>query len=133
MKTPSLKTTLLANAIFSTGCAVILLAFYQQIAVIMGNHPSWLYLALGIGLLIFAADVALVGTRKTINRKFSQWILWADIGWVVASIVLLVIGQSFLTTTANLLIAGISLMVGLFAVLEYRALADDHKQNILVS
>lgn len=122
MNQHALKNVLLGNAMFSTACGVLLVIAPDTFANLMGSHPEWIYLALGIGLLVFAADVAWVATRKTINKTFATAILWADIGWVTGSAMLLVLGASLFSTMGLLLVVAIALIVAVLSALEYRAI-----------
>ncbi|MCG8671312.1 MAG: hypothetical protein MI867_18040 [Pseudomonadales bacterium] len=119
MNEKALKNVLLSNAMFSVFCGILLIIAAEQIANLMGGHPEWIYLALGVGLILFAADVAFVATRKTINPLFAKMILWADIGWVVASIALLAFAHSLFSMSGLMAILAIAAVVGLFGVLEH--------------
>ena len=120
MNEKALKNVLLTNALFSVFCGIFLIFAPGQIANLMGGHPEWIYLALGVGLIVFAADVAFVATRAAINPLFAKMILWADIGWVLGSVALLAFGHSLFSVPGLMAIIAIGALVGLFSVLEHR-------------
>lgn len=125
MKSLPLKKVLLSNAAFSALTGLILIVDHQSIALLMGAHPAWIYLTLGVGLCIFALDVGFVATRNKINKTWAKMILAADISWVAGSAALIAFGQSFLSNQANILILVIGLLVAIFSFLEYQFIVNN--------
>jgi hypothetical protein len=117
-----LKTTLLANAGFSTICAAICLSIATPLARFIGLEEPLILTVLGIGLLTFAVDLAWTATRPRINRSFTTIIIAADIGWVLGSAVLLIFFSDILSVNGQLLIELIALMVAGFATVQIVAL-----------
>ncbi|MCG8313652.1 MAG: hypothetical protein MI976_10580 [Pseudomonadales bacterium] len=120
MQSQPLKKVLLSNAAFSALTGLVLIAAHPFIAQLMGGHPQWIYLALGIGLCVFAVDVGFIATRNKINEAWVKLILAADVAWVIASVAIIAFGQTYLSYEGNVLILTIALLVTLFSLLEYQ-------------
>jgi uncharacterized membrane-anchored protein len=112
-----LKTSLLVNAGFSLVSGLASLAFAGTIAARTGI-PSWILYALGVGLLIFAADVAFTATRKPINLLFAKLIIGADALWIICSLIVLGISPAALTFEGQLLIELVAIAVAVIATLQ---------------
>ena len=87
----SLKSALLFNALCSTILGVILLFSPSAVAALMGEFNPLILMVLGAGLLLFAADVAWVATRKPISPLLAKMITTADAAWVVATPVVMIL------------------------------------------
>lgn len=112
-----LKNTLLINAVFSLTSGLACLIFADFLSPLTAI-PSWILYALGVGLLIFAADVALTATRTPINPLFAKIIIGADIAWVVASVGVLIFFGSHLTLPGQVLIELIAIAVAVLATVQ---------------
>ncbi|PHQ70594.1 MAG: hypothetical protein COB93_05095 [Sneathiella sp.] len=115
--TSLLGTALLMNAVFSgvTGLACLLFA---DTIVPWTGIASWILYALGVGLLIFAADVAFTATRAPINLVFAKLIIVSDAAWVVGSILLLIFFSGLLTFNGQLIVELIAIIVAVFATVQ---------------
>ena len=112
-----LKNTLLINAVFSLTCGLACLIFADYLSRLTAI-PSWILYALGVGLLIFAADVALTATRTPLNPLFAKIIIGADIAWVVASVAVLIFFGSHLTLSGQVLIELVAIAVAVLATVQ---------------
>ncbi len=112
-----LRNTLLIDAGASLLAGVAALLFAPPLAQITGIAP-WILYVLGAGLVIFAADVALVATRKKINPLFVKAIIAANIAWVIGSGLVLYIYQDRLTFEGMLVIELLAVAVALLTAVE---------------
>lgn len=124
-----LRTILYANVAFTAISALVLLLASRVVAQFLGLASGNFLLALGVGLAIFAADVAWVATRDNLNRSYVTTIAIADAFWVVGSIVLLVGGFVEFTTAGKWAVAIIADIVGIFGVLEFYGLLKWKQQS----
>ncbi|MFN8442005.1 MAG: hypothetical protein U0175_14590 [Caldilineaceae bacterium] len=113
-----LRNTLLANAIFSTLSGLLFTFDAKAVDNFLGTGMPNVILVLGIGILLFAAEVFWISTRPQINRTAAQVVTAFDIAWVVGSWVLL------LTTLVSFSAAGwwatalVADIVAIFAICE---------------
>ncbi len=126
---PRLRTILYANVAFTTISALVLLLASSAVAQFMGLANGSILLAVGVGLAIFAADVAWVATRDNLNRSYVTTIAIADVLWVVGSVVLLVGGWVEFTTAGKWAVAIIADIVGSFGLLEFYGLMKWKQQS----
>ena len=124
-----LRTILYANVAFTAISALVLLLASSAVAQLLGLASGSILLAVGVGLTIFAADVAWVATRDNLNRSYVTAIAIADALWVVSSIVLLVGGFAEFTTAGKWAVAMIADIVGIFGVLEFYGLMKWKQQS----
>lgn len=110
-----LSRTLAANAGFSAVTGVILVVGAAPLSRWL-SIPTWLTIAVGIGLLPFALTVA--KTARSPRREAVLRVILADIAWVVAAAVVLV-GFPRSMSTAGLWSLGlVTVAVADFAALQ---------------
>ena len=114
------KKWLLLNAGFSTLCAIDLLLLNTQLQQWFGFENPWVLPVLGVGLLLFAADLVYVAFRQLDNKKRINTIAIMDAGWVLGSLVLLVFQPFGLSLVAYVCIAVVAAVVGLFGYQQYK-------------
>lgn len=128
-----LRRTLWGNAAFSVLCGAMLVAFAAPVATsaapaassVAGFALALLFELLGVGVVAFGGLCAWVASRAELPRRLAGFICAADIAWVAASALVLVLPVSW--TTAG--IAGIvvvALIVADFGILEYLGLRRLH-------
>ena len=120
MKMPSLSTTLKANAIFSGLCAVTLALFAGPVANFMGTFPPWIFYLLALGLLPFGA--AALWVSRSPSPVAGRFFLMADLAWVVATPIVMLVANPWLSLWGHLMLLDIAIIVGVFAWLEWRGL-----------
>ncbi|MCW5733002.1 MAG: hypothetical protein KIS73_02690 [Enhydrobacter sp.] len=124
-----LRRTLWGNAIFSVVSGVVLVAFATPFAASATHAPlsvagldlAIVFELLGVGVVLFGAVCGWAASRESLPRGWARVIFAADILWVAASALVLVLPVSW--TTAG--IAGIvvvALVVADLAILEYLGL-----------
>ncbi len=117
-----LKKALRANALFSALCAADLLLFSQDAAELMGSFAPLILIVLGIGLAVFAGSLLIVSESSNINVGLAKVITVMDIGWVVGSILLVVIASSWLSTTGIAIIGLVSVVVSICAYFQAKGI-----------
>jgi hypothetical protein len=117
VKSYLLRNTLLINAGTSLLTGGVALAFADPLARWTGIAP-WILYTLGVGLVLFAADVAWTATRNPINPLFAKLIIAADVAWVVGSGLSLLWFQDRLTTEGSWLIEILAIAVAVLAAVQ---------------
>jgi len=79
---------------------------------------------IGIGLFIFAITLFQNAFRKEIKPKQIRLIIIQDWTWVIGSLGLLIWNPFGISVTGNLIIAGVAIMVAIFAILQQRTLNE---------
>jgi len=77
---------------------------------------------LGVGLTVFAIAVGLVAARRETPRTALRVILWADMAWVAATLVLAPMFAAALTGMGLAAVIVVGVAVAVFAVFEANAL-----------
>ena len=120
-----LSATLYANASFSTLTGVVAVVAADSLADSFGVTRPWVFVVLGVGLLGFAAVVALATTwaRRSADphRRLSSVALGvslADAAWVFATLVVLPLAG--MTAVGNIAAVVAALAVADFAVTQVR-------------
>lgn len=77
---------------------------------------------LGVGLTVFAIAVGLVAARRETPRTALRVLLWADMAWVAATLVLAPMFAAALTGVGLAAVIVVGVVVAVFAVFEANAL-----------
>lgn len=114
------RTVLGLNAGFSILTGATLLVAGSALTGVMFAEPAhWqtlVFLALGIGLLIFAIDLVMLASDRFVTKGKVMAVIAADAGWVVGSAALLMFDRHLFTTTGAMIIAGVAALVAVFAL-----------------
>ncbi len=113
-----LKQSLAANLVFSAASGVLMLLAPDWLSAGI-PAPAWLWLALGIGLLAFAVQLAAMLLKPALLQALLLQVVWADIAWVVLATVALLVFLADITRLGVALILGVNLVVALLAALQY--------------
>lgn len=112
-----LRNALRANGAFSTLSGLAFTLGAGPVAAAIGLGDARLLAGVGLGLLGFAAYLAWVSSRPTIDLSTSMQIVFADLAWVVGTVPLVLLDVLSRTgTIAAVLIADVVL---LFAILQF--------------
>lgn len=115
-----LRRVLWGNAIFSTLCALIILIDLGPVSHFLGWPLQWPLALIGVGLLPFAFFVAYVARQQPLQKSLTWVVIEMDVLWVLASIIVLVVGWPASTTVAGKwTIGAVAEVVALFAILQY--------------
>ena len=124
-----LRRTLWGNAAFSVVSGVALAAFAGPFAKVAAHGPVALmgldlaivFELLGIGVVLFGVICGWVASRETLPQGWARVIFAADIIWVAASALVLVLPAPW-TTVGIAGIVVVALIVADIAILEYLGL-----------
>lgn len=81
-----LRAALICNAGFSGLSGLLLVALPEAVAALLGPELPWLMRLLGIGLLLFAADLLHQASRPRLASWRALYASLADLLWVIGSI-----------------------------------------------
>ncbi len=119
-----LQNVLRANAAFSGLSGLLMLVFSARLAETLGGLPLWIVLAIGVGLLVYAADLVWTARAK-VKRSAVALFVAADCGWVIGSALFLLLAPFSPTELGVGLVVGAALIVGLFAGAQALALPEE--------
>ena len=126
-----LRRTLYGNAAFSVVSGVVLAIFAGALvrasvgaapATLLGLEFSTVVLALGLAVLGFGVLCWFIASRPQMPVMLARIILWADIGWVLGSALLLALAAPTLTGWGFALIIAPALVVADLAIFEWLGL-----------
>ena len=110
-----------ANGLFSLSCGLAMTVFAGPVASLLGvSGPGWI-LGLGIVLILFGGSLLVHFRRKRVSQVEAWMISAMDLGWVLASAVLVLLAPEFLSREG--LIAVVLVGVVVLAFFELQALA----------
>jgi hypothetical protein len=125
-----LRRTLYGNTVFSvlSGAALALFASVlarasvSAPATVLGLELGTAILLLGIGVVGFGAICWFIASRPQMPVALAKIVLWADIGWVAGSALLLALAAPALTGWGFALIIGLAVVVADLAIFEWLGL-----------
>jgi hypothetical protein len=109
-----LKNTLAANATFSTASGILLSIFPEKFAELFEVNNALIFRIIGVVLLFFAGFV--FSQVKKYDVKLVKFIISQDALWVVGSLLLVLLQPFGISQTGNNMIAGVAVIIFLFAV-----------------
>lgn len=112
-------TALRANATFSFISGLCFIVFRNMLGEIMNYENELLYGMLGIGLILFAIFLGVISSRIP-KKSVVRSIVIMDIGWVIGSVLLVLIPTS-ISLAGNLLIIILALIVLILAFSQHIA------------
>jgi len=111
------------NAAFSALIGLELIIFPGITAHLMFTDPvGWKPLVLrllGMGLVLFALDLLLMAANRFVTKGEVMLIVFADIGWLIASAAIVLPARHVFTDTGLLMTGIVAAFVGLFATGQY--------------
>ncbi len=116
----NLQKALQYNAIFSGISGVLLILCHQWLAEIFALSNSTAFWVVGIALVFFAGTIVYEISKQ--RRWAVLWIITQDFLWVIGSLILLTINPFGISTTGNMMIGGVALIVLLMGLNQYKAL-----------
>ena len=122
-----LKNTLYGNSIFSFTSGLAFVLFSKAVAGFLGLSASWIILALGAGLLLYGWQIYTTAKTDPINTNFARFAVYADLAWVLGSVVLIFTNLVDFTTAGKWGVAIIADIVLVFAFLQYMGLRQTAK------
>ena len=117
-----LRYAIKGNAFFSISSAITLLLSSRPIAKIMNLSAPNSLVYIGIGLFIFAITLFQNAFRKELQPKQIRFIIVQDWLWVIGSLILLIWNPFEISIMGNYIIAGVAIVVAVFAILQHKTL-----------
>lgn len=117
----TLKNILTINALSSGATGLLLIAYVDLLSRWFGIRETLLLAEVGVFLIAFAVFVIFV-SRKKKNESLVKVVIALDVAWVITSVLVLAIGNAFISGLGVLLIAAVACWVALMAFLQHRGL-----------
>ena len=130
-----LRRVLIANAVFSGIFGLIFifdaapLAAFMGLEYSLGDNANAVLIGLGIALVLFAAELVVLTSRKELKLKEIYGVILLDVGWVVGSLVLLFGNVIELSNGGWWMTAILADIVAVFAGLQYYALRKSQAET----
>lgn len=112
-----LRASHFANAVFSMASGAITIAFASQLGEFMGL-ASVVLTIVGVGVVGFGLAILWNVRRETVDLRLARLTVVLDIGWVVTGAIVIIGFPELMSTGGALMLAAISAVVALFAVLQ---------------
>jgi hypothetical protein len=112
-----LSRAMVDNALFSGGTGLVLVIGARWLDGWLGLN-AWLLASVGVGLLVYAADLAWLSRSDRWLIPGGRLAVVADIGWVIAAAALIAF-TAVLTTRGELALALVSVVVAGFAAAQW--------------
>lgn len=112
-----LRISLRSNAAFSCLSGFVFSLAYIPIASFIGLQIPWIVLVTGLSLILFAIGLYLSSVRETPNLLEAKIAVALDLGWVLASAVIISLG--LLSRSGNWMLVAIADIVLVMAVLQF--------------
>ena len=112
-----LSESLRANCAFSTLSGLLFTFGAGTVADAIGLADARILMAVGLGLLGFAAFLATVSSRPVLDLPTAMHVIWADLAWVVATVP--VVLMDVLSSTGAVAAIAVADVVLLLALLQY--------------
>ena len=123
-----LRIALLANALFASTTGLFIIIAPETVAGLLGVAVHPLLAAIGVGLVVFALDLAHQGTRKRVLTWRAAYATVLDLTWVAGTVVVLAMQSPSFTTTGVTLIAAVGTLVLGFAI--WQGWGIDHAHRV---
>ncbi|WP_051217365.1 hypothetical protein [Paenibacillus assamensis] len=113
-----IRKVLMVNGVSSGGTALLLLLFPGFVGELTGLDNQAALMGAGAYLLLVVAFTFIIASRKIVAPKAVLTLSVIDFLWVVKGVVLLGASSPFLTAIGTAAVIFITVVVGVFAVLE---------------
>jgi len=114
-----LQKALTMNAIFSLTSGLIILLTRKWLATQIPMF-DWLWIFVGVNLLGFAAVLFLLRNNLSWAKKWTGFVVIADIAWVLITLGAYFIYRDNVTALGMGLVFGVNIVVGSLAYLQYK-------------
>ena len=122
-----LRIALLANALFASATGATIIIAPAFVAGLLGITYHPILTAIGVGLVVFALDLAHQATRRRILTWRAAYATVLDLAWVAGTVVVLATQHHSFTATGVAIIAGVGALVLGFAIWQGRGIDDAHR------
>lgn len=114
-----LKTAIAANATFSGVSGLTLWVMRDWISRHI-SAPDWLFVAISLGLMVFALQLVLMIKFNTLANKLIMSVVYSDISWVLLTTMALVALFDSFSLVGIWMVIGINLIVSSLAWLQFQ-------------
>ena len=114
-----LKYALGANALFSASSGFLMLFAHGYFS----SHiplPAWAWMLIGVGLLIFAVDLAVLAYKPSWAGRLTPMVVLSDVAWVALTSVATLWFIDVLSIYGVLMILAVNFVVGSLAYFQSR-------------
>jgi hypothetical protein len=118
------------NAVSTAACGVGLLATREILPALFGLDGPMLLDLLAVGLLVYAGLLAVAAHRRPVTRQALIAFTVADVAWVAASAIVLLLFWADFAAVARVLVIAVALVVEVFATLQLRAAGKGHDARL---
>lgn len=123
-----LRIALLANALFAAATGSFILVTPATVVDLLGIAYHPILTAIGVGLVVFALDLAHQATRSRISTWRAAYATALDLAWVVGTVVVLATQHQSFTMTGVAIIAAVGALVLGFAT--WQGWGIDHAHRV---
>lgn len=109
------------NAVSTAACGLGLLAGRGTLYVLFGLDTPTLLDVIAVGLLAYAGMLAAAALQRPVSRPVLMAFTAADVLWVAASALVLLLFWAQFDSVARFLIIAVAVVVEVFATLQFRA------------
>ena len=109
------------NAVSTAACALGMIVFRGSLYPLFGLDAPGLLDVLAVGLVLYAAALALVARRQTVTRQALMFFTAVDALWVAGSVIVLALFWGQFAPVARLIVIAAAVVVELLATLQFRA------------
>ena len=117
-----LKTTMILNAVSCLCFGGLFAVFSAQVDAFIGNPIKLVTPIIGVILIVNGIHLLLATRRQTIIKLEIYYFILGDVAWVIASIILILLGIAITSTQGVWVAAIVAGMVGTFGLLQYLGL-----------
>lgn len=110
-----LKKYLTINSIFSAISGLIMLLLSNKLNNLFSIHNMYIFPAIGLNLIVFAAFVWYVSIKQLCNKLLVVTITVLDAFWVIGSVAIVLLGLFDLSTNGYILISTVALWIAFLA------------------
>ena len=114
-----LFNALRGNAIFSLVSGILGILLSGWLANYIGASLAWPFALVGAVLLGHALILWLGSGRRPVAKLLAQYAILGDIGWILGTIILILIDPWDFTTRGKMLLGVLADIVALFGLLQY--------------
>ena len=125
--TRPLRLVLLGNAFFSTACALLMQINPVLLGDLLGVQAPLIYRLIGVGLLVFAADLVHQASRPRLATWRALYASAGDVLWVLATIVGLLLFPGVLSPIGLVTVSLMATVMLVFGLLQMRGIRIAHR------
>jgi hypothetical protein len=113
------RRVLIGDALLCALSGAVLVVASGAVSDFTGLEPGWVPAAIGVGLLAWAVDVALLARAAELRPSRVWMVIGGNLAWVIASYGVLLASTPDLTTAGSWTVAILAEIVGLVAAAQY--------------